>query len=154
MCCGKGEHLIQPILDELTGMEEDPSLWEQALDGENAFISTSMLSRPLHKLAAIETGVEELATSSLNIADTNLHQNQQQQDGRGLCVDISAEQATGVVLRAFKAAAEREISVGDGIEVWVLRKSNRMSELLGGDLKAKRNEEYEIKKTFHPLPQH
>lgn len=35
---------------------------------------------------------------------------------------LSKEDAVNFVLRAFRSAAEREISVGDGVEIWILTK--------------------------------
>ena len=41
------------------------------------------------------------------------------------CVPLSCEQALRVVKDAFLSGAEREISIGDGVEIVVLRKGHR-----------------------------
>lgn len=81
-CSGKGEYLIQPILDELTDMEEDDSLWR----------------------------INESGDSFESISESSFVQS------------LSCEEAVKCIVRAFRAAAEREISVGDGLEVLVLRR--------------------------------
>ncbi len=40
---------------------------------------------------------------------------------------LSKEQATCLAVQAFKAAAEREISVGDGVQIFILSKAKDMS---------------------------
>jgi len=79
-CAGKGEHLIQPILDELTNMEADDELWTIAGAGENVFVSTQ-------------------SSNFLN---------------------ISIHVAIDTIVRAYRAAAEREISIGDELEIHIL----------------------------------
>lgn len=71
--------MIQPILDELTKMDENDSLW--------------------------------------NFED-------QSENDRYL--DIDENEAIRIVQKAFRAAAEREISVGDGIEILILKNSGNL----------------------------
>jgi 20S proteasome subunit beta 6 len=97
-CTGKGDKMIQPLLDELSGMEEDGSLWELSHEG------TEFLSK------------------------------------KDPFIDINVGDATALVIRTFKAAAEREISVGDGVQLWILKR--------------KADHEYTIEKSFYSLPMH
>ena len=39
-----------------------------------------------------------------------------------ICVNISCADAIDITVNAFRAAAEREISIGDGIEICIIRK--------------------------------
>ena len=121
-CSGKGEHLIQPILDEIANMDKDESLWELAPHGENAFQSSSVN----------------------NIIGGD--------NPSGLCVDITSEEACKVIVRAFRAAAEREITVGDGLEIWILKKANP-SIIKFGKPNVDTNA-YILEKQFHSLPKH
>ena len=90
MCAGKGEQMIQPLLDSLTNMDEDSSLWELSPGGDE-FVS----------VAAATTG----SSSS------------------PYCVPgLSADAACDLVVRAFRSAAQREITIGDGLEVWIVRR--------------------------------
>ena len=75
VCAGKGEQLIQPMLDVVTRMEEED-------------------------------------------ADTSLF------DGGAVAMvkhDLDVEGACALIVRAFKAAAEREITVGDGVDLCIIR---------------------------------
>ena len=86
VCCGKGEKLIQPLLDEITGMEADESLFAfPQLDGTQ--------SRASFDATSFDT-----ATHNLNV-----------------------DEACALVVRAFQAAAEREISIGDGIDMCIIQ---------------------------------
>jgi 20S proteasome alpha/beta subunit len=104
-CAGRGEKMIQPILDEVTSMESDSALWDMA--GGDCFESSS----------------------------------------ERLFLDMSVEEASQLVLRAFKAAAEREISLGDGVDIWILS-SDHKNKGCGG------NHKYLLSKSFHALPKH
>eukprot|EP01038_Epipyxis_sp_PR26KG_P011328 gene11328-15192_t len=75
-CCGKGEQMIQPLLDEVTNLEEDSSLWDTSSDND--------------------------MFESCNVDNLN--------------VKLDCEQMLNLIIKSFRAAAEREISVGDGIE--------------------------------------
>ena len=46
---------------------------------------------------------------------------------RNLNSYFSVDDACNLVKKAFRAAAEREISVGDGCEIWILRKNKIVS---------------------------
>ncbi len=79
-CLGKGEKMIQPLLDEITCLEEDDDLWLLSAN-EDAFTSPSKV------------------------------------------ITLNSEEAVQLVLRAFRAAAEREISIGDGLDIWIISKA-------------------------------
>lgn len=79
-CSGKGEQMVQPMLDEATALEQDDELWALS-EEEGVFCS--------HRKA----------------------------------VSLSSDEAKDLVLRAFRAAAEREISVGDGLHMRIIRKA-------------------------------
>lgn len=86
VCCGKGEKLIQPLFDEVTGMEADDALFAfPQLDGTESRVSFD--------------------STSFNTATHNLN----------------VDEACALIVRAFKAAAEREISIGDGIDMCIIR---------------------------------
>ncbi len=99
-CKGKGEHLIQSFLDELTEMEQNDSMWELTSE----FISSS-----------------EDYYCKLTIRD-----------------------AIALAENAFKAAAEREISIGDGLEIIIMRNKD--------DSRCKNK--VCIERIILPLPQH
>ena len=42
--------------------------------------------------------------------------------GDGLTVSMSQEMAVDLITEVFQAAAEREISIGDGVDIWILTK--------------------------------
>ena len=92
VCAGKGEQLIQPILDEITDMEEDETL----------FLFPAQLSSDL----TTTTSTTSLGTGGRR---TTGHK------------ELDVEEACEVIVRAFKAAAEREISIGDGIDLVIVR---------------------------------
>lgn len=152
VCSGKGEHLIQPLLDEITNMEQDDALWELSSDGENAFVPTTRASPPVP--ASIENheyngGVCE----STDANDTDIGVGGEGRDvavKRGHCTDLSCEKACQVVRRAFRAAAEREITVGDGLEIWVLKR-NKLHKL---GIPLTDTNEFLLEKQYHALPRH
>lgn len=134
-CSGSGEKLIQPILDELTNMEEDNRLWELAPNGENTFISSSGIT-PLPCSTSGNVILEELSALSR----------------KGGCVGLESKEACEVILRAFRAAAEREITVGDGLDIWVLKANKNNIDKFGisfADTNA-----YLLEKYHYPLPTH
>ena len=97
VCAGKGERLIQPLLDEITDMEEDETLF--IFPGQ---LMPSMLPIPTSDPTTTTT-------------DTG---------GRGNIIrgkELDVEEACELIVTAFKAAAEREISIGDGIDVCIIR---------------------------------
>lgn len=88
LCSGKGEQMIQPILDNITNMDEDNSLWKVSAGGDH---------------------FESASSSSLQ------H-----------CInDLTVNDACNIIVKSFKAAAEREISIGDGIELWIIKKEKK-----------------------------
>jgi len=92
VCAGKGERLIQPILDEITGMEEDEALF--VFPGQ----LPSMLSMSPTTTSTGTGGSGTMRGKELNV-----------------------KEACEVIVTAFKAAAEREISIGDGIDLCIIR---------------------------------
>lgn len=106
---GKGEELIQPILDRVTQMEESKELWSfQSILGESE--DSGDLKR---------------------------------------FVDLSIEDAIELVKEAFHAAAEREISIGDGVEIVVIE---RESEIKGNDVDL--SVKMRKRSLFYQLPRH
>jgi 20S proteasome subunit beta 6 len=87
VCAGKGERLIQPILDEITGMEEDDTLF-------------LFPGQPISSMLPVEEG---------------------RRKGLMKGKDLNVEEACEIIVTAFKAAAEREISIGDGIDLCIIR---------------------------------
>lgn len=104
VCAGKGERLIQPLLDEITGMEEDEALF--VFPGQ--LPTSMMLPIPTdhHPTAATTPGT--------TTTDSGVRENI-----RGKELDV--EEACDLIVTAFRAAAEREISIGDGIDVCIIR---------------------------------
>jgi 20S proteasome alpha/beta subunit len=96
-CVGKGEKLIQPLLDELSQMDADLALWKD-------------LNHVPKQLGDEEHSNSALLTSSVTTVSVKY-------------IDISVEAACDLVLKGFMAAAEREISVGDGVEIVILYKN-------------------------------
>jgi len=135
-CSGEGEKMIQPILDELTNMEEDNALWEIAGEGENAFISTTISD------VRQDIGTEHESDELLGITGPR----------RSHCVGLDCDKACDVVVRAFQAAAEREISVGDGLDVWILKKNKNLNSKFGTPLDD--TNQYLLEKRRFTLPSH
>jgi 20S proteasome alpha/beta subunit len=75
-----------------------------------------LISPFLDKLSNFE---EDDSLWKLSLAGTVL---ESQQHSASICVNISCEEAIDVTVKAFRAAAEREISIGDGIEVCIIKK--------------------------------
>jgi 20S proteasome subunit beta 6 len=66
-------------------------------------------------LDRLASGVEEEDQLWLSNTDTF-------SSSRSPCVAIGLEEAVELLLRAFRAASEREITVGDGLYVWILER--------------------------------
>ena len=62
-----------------------------------------------------------------------------------LFTNLTKSEAIELSLRAFRAAAEREITVGDGVHIWIVSSDNRDN---------KSEPSVHIDKRFYPLPQH
>ena len=82
-CLGKGQQLIQPMLDEFSGMEEDNALWD--LSGKS--------------------------------------------EGRSPYLELNEDEAVNFVKKAFLAAAEREISIGDGAEIYIISRDKHVKRI-------------------------
>lgn len=140
VCTGKAEHLIQPLLDEVTNMEQDDSLWELSADGENAFISSTRTA------SARSTPKSNGSNDAIGSGDSicMVHK------CGHCCTDLSCAQACEVVRRAFCAAAEREITVGDGLDIWVLKR-NKIRDF---GTPTTDSTEYILEKQHYTLPRH
>lgn len=79
-CSGRGEALIQPMLDEATAVERDDEIWTLG-EGDVSFRSARKT------------------------------------------VKLTMPRACDLVLRAFRAASEREISIGDSLDMWIITRS-------------------------------
>jgi 20S proteasome alpha/beta subunit len=166
VCCGKGEHLIQPLLDEVTGMEEDLSLWELAPDGENAFLSTSLHAEAgtSDQHSVTDNGDPNEDTSNINI----LRGPTVAIAKAGPYVHLALKEACDLVVRAFRAAAEREITIGDGLEMWVVTKADQAGDRVsamtegvpsvtvepGPELWQQQDPRYSVEKRLYTLPAH
>lgn len=108
LCVGNGQQLLQPLLDDLgkhvnsnindqkekEGVsDEHPPLWSISVDG-STFIAHDHLKME---------NLDSVLPSSV-------------------CVDITEEEAVSFVKEVFEAAAEREITIGDGLVIWVIRR--------------------------------
>lgn len=107
LCVGNGQQLLQPLLDDLgknansegkakekeSEGDEEPPLWSISVDG-STFIAHDHLNME---------NLNSVLPSSV-------------------CVDIGEEEAVSFVKEVFKAAAEREVTIGDGLVIWVIRK--------------------------------
>lgn len=96
VCVGNGEALLQPMLDD-------------ALEGKGA---------------SSRSGQEEKAPQLWILSDDGEHFSAPQSGMKedGLTVSMSQEMAVDLIIEVFKAAAEREISIGDGVDLWILSK--------------------------------
>jgi 20S proteasome alpha/beta subunit len=100
MCCaGKGEKLIQTILDEAA-----PTITVAAAPASSVLSETSSQSNK-----------DQLWDSLHRPSET-------------VCCDLSSDEAEQLIVKAFRAACEREITIGDGIELWICRQPNGFSE--------------------------
>jgi hypothetical protein len=136
VCAGKGEKLIQPILDEITDMERDDGLWEISATGDSFEPSPQQQERRLNDRQLNpnpnpnpRSDDEGLGFNSINDGDvlpktTAVGMLSETTNRGGYAVDMPVEEACALVVRAFRSAAEREISVGDGLELWIMRKKD------------------------------
>lgn len=99
-CSGKGEAMILPMLDEITKMEEDLSLWE------NSFTQGKFIEKEIKTF-----------------------------------IKLSKIEAIDFARKCFLAAAERDITIGDGLDIFVLEKSNN-------------NIPIQLEKYYYDLPKH
>ena len=56
-----------------------------------------------------------------NLWTTGKNENEFASSSKNLYVNLSCEESVKLIVKAFKAAAEREITVGDGLEVCILQ---------------------------------
>ena len=107
---GKGEHLIQPFLDKLPTR--------------------------LRLVSSASSG--GATSSSLPAADQDLWEvgpSESFEPRHPPVIALDAEEAINTLVSAFRAAAEREITIGDGMHVWILKQKDS-----------------EIEKRFYSLP--
>jgi len=76
-------------------------------------ILPSLPSLPAHFQELMQPVLDQFTTEDRN------------QSVRQGCVPLSCEEALRVMKDAFLSGAEREISIGDGVEIVVLRKGHR-----------------------------
>ena len=124
VCAGKGERLIQPMLDELSLMDADDSLWGDMSVDPLAIVSTgSMIASPTHPnvihlkdLDRTDKVIFSINCPPSTISDLSTIKRPK------YCIDLNIEEACQLVRNVFTSAAEREISVGDGLDVWILHR--------------------------------
>ena len=124
VCAGKGERLIQPMLDELSLMDADDSLWGDMSVDPLAIVSTgSMIASPTHPnvihlkdLDRTDKVIFGINCPPSMISDLSAIKRPK------YCIDLNIEEACQLVRNVFISAAEREISVGDGLDVWILHR--------------------------------
>ena len=92
-CAGKGEQLIQPVLDEAV---------QQSLNSANA-PEASDLWKLTSAGDAFVDAVEGNAVSTFRPY-----------------LNLNIDEACALVVKAFQAAAEREITIGDGVEIFIV----------------------------------
>ena len=155
-CTGRGAQLIQPLLDDITGLEEDPALWE-LMEGGGLMFGPALESDPGADSVvpdesasaavsnAAETGLAgtehtvfdkkgwglrpphfsiprpSSASSARSARSARSRESRGSTSNRRCCVELSCDAACAAVERAFRAAAEREITVGDGVDIWIVR---------------------------------
>jgi 20S proteasome subunit beta 6 len=83
-CVGKGEKMIQPILDDCMTPSDD-EFWPEFLSPNRKIDSNVACNHP-----------------------------------RRLYVNMNQSEAYELIKNAFRAAAEREITIGDGVQVFIL----------------------------------
>jgi len=84
VCAGKGEQLIQPMLDVVTRMEEEATDVDARMFEEDGDAAAAAVVKH----------------------------------------DLDVDGACALVVRAFQAAAEREITVGDGVDLCIIRRAD------------------------------
>ena len=75
------------------------------------------------------------------------------------CLDMSAAEAEELVLRCFRRAAEREISVGDGVDVWIMERGKDVgaadsSNAIEHSTGLPHAPRFVLRRRSHSLPQH
>ena len=124
VCAGKGERLIQPMLDELSLMDADDSLWVDMSVDPQALASTgSMIASPTHpnviylkdldRTDKVIFGINHPPSTTSDLSTIKRPK---------YCIDLNVEEACQLVRNVFTSAAEREISVGDGLDVWIVHR--------------------------------
>ena len=108
-CVGKGEKLIQPMLDDLSKDEKDDlQLWD-------------LPSSPITESSNGQLTLDSVLKNTNNYIQS-----------------LDTESAVTFIQKVFRAAAEREISIGDGIDVWILHYSSPNTE---PDMKSSQSQE-------------
>ena len=99
-------------------MEEDPAYWEFDAESE-AFV-------PIAGVVNDDENRGE-STGSIDGDDGGGDGGLRSMNG-GMHVNISKEKALQVVVDAFRSAAEREITIGDGVYVWMMNSVSNKEE--------------------------
>ena len=139
VCVGNGEAFMQPILDDALeraiSKGAKPSsesslerLWQLSEDGEH-FVMHSDCAKTQGVFPGGDPPPDDLVAS------------------------IDREHAVQIVVNVFKAAAEREISVGDGIDVWVVERPHPILQK-EAERGRTRNPRLPAMKSFFSLPAH
>ena len=93
------------------------------VEGSSTFVEHSILEKNDRKiLFDDENNLEKKKELHLNKVKNNI-----------LNINFSVEDACNLVKKAFRAASEREISVGDGLEIWVLKKNRNDCDSIDND---------------------
>lgn len=144
-CSGKGEKMIQTMLDEHTLMNADDSLWPDLSNSHTNFLHNA---NPISSTTVHMTGStadnEERPSGPKNEGGPSGHDNEERPSGHergverdqgrgsrrggeggstwrsGIPRELGRDEAVELVVKAFRAAAEREITIGDGIDIWIL----------------------------------
>eukprot|EP01041_Mallomonas_annulata_P010906 gene10906-22763_t len=111
-CSGKGEHLIQPILDRLINENtienntdgDDSNNDKNNNNNDNAYDDIQLWTLPIDSDVFVSHSKHYLT--------------------------ISQEEAEMVLVQAFRAAAEREITIGDAISIWTLTKDGLLQKIV------------------------
>ncbi len=109
VCVGNGEAFLQPILDD--------ALERAVSKGVKSF---SFSKSRLERLWQVSEDGEHFVVKSNNSEAQAVSPGGDVPDD--LVVAIDRERAVQIVVDVFKAAAEREISIGDGINIWVVER--------------------------------
>ena len=161
-CAGKGEKLIQPFLDEIANLDADDALWAEFQGIPPAATFTAALDP--HFAANILRGASCAANAHPVEIDSSKSNDIAECSPKPF-LDISEEAACQLVVKCFLAASEREISVGDGLEIWIQRHNDddddtsckyetkaRVSPL--GRVSWRKQSRIVLEKKFYALPQH
>lgn len=122
-CAGKGEKLIQPFLDEVGNMDSDDALWGEFDTGTQRFAMASKRDDPLFATNILRgvSGAGNINPVEIGRDGDNAVNESASKRKSMPYLDISEDDACDLVLKGFLAATEREISVGDGLEIWIRR---------------------------------